>query len=86
MRVEVRLFATLAPFLPPGSRDGAGTVDLEPGATVLRLVERLAIPSEMSRIVLVNGREAEDDERLEAGDIVDMFPPLAGGSALRARW
>ena len=86
MQVEVRLFATLAPFLPPGSRDGVGMIDLEPGATVLRLVERLAIPAEMSRIVLVNGRDVQDDERLEPGDVVDVFPPLAGGSARGARW
>ena len=86
MQVEVRLFATLARFLPPGSRDGAGMVELEPGATVLALVERLAIPAEMSRIVLVNGRDVEDDERLAPGDVVDVFPPLAGGGTLRVRW
>lgn len=54
-------------------------VDLEPSATVRGLMERLSIPAEMSRIVLVNGREAEDDAQLEAGDVVDVFPPLAGG-------
>jgi molybdopterin converting factor small subunit len=86
VQVEVRLFAMLARFLPPGSRDGAGVVDLEPGATVHRLIERLAIPPEMSRIVLVNGRDVEDDERLEPGDVVDVFPPLAGGSPFFARW
>lgn len=82
MQVEVRLFATLARFLPPGSRDGAGVVDLDPGATVRRLMERLGIPAEMSRIVLVNGQDVEDDERLQPGDVVDVFPPLAGGGPL----
>jgi molybdopterin converting factor small subunit len=61
-------------------------VELEPGATVLRLIERLAIPAEMARVVLVNGRDVDDDTRLESGDVVDVFPPLAGGSGLGARW
>jgi sulfur-carrier protein len=81
VQVEVRLFATLARFLPPGSRDGAGVVELEPDATVGRLIERLRIPAEMSRMVLVNGHDVEDDERLSPGDVVDVFPPLAGGSS-----
>jgi molybdopterin converting factor small subunit len=40
----------------------------------------------MSRIVLVNGRDVEDDQQLESGDVVDVFPPLAGGGSSRARW
>jgi molybdopterin converting factor small subunit len=86
VQVEIRLFATLASFLPPGSRDGVGVVELEPGATVQRLIERLAIPAEISRIVLVNGQDVEDDARLQHGDVVDVFPPLAGGGAPSARW
>ena len=84
MRVEVRLHATLAAFLPPGSREGAAAVELAEGVTVARLIEGLAIPVDLARVVLVAGHDVPDDHALHADDVVDIFPPLAGGS--QARW
>jgi molybdopterin converting factor small subunit len=80
VRVEVQLHATLAAFLPPGSRDGIAILDLADEATVRDVIDRLAIPDALSRVVLVNGRDVEEDARLRTGDVVDVFPPLAGGS------
>lgn len=82
MRVEVQLHATLAAFLPLGSRDGVGVVELDENATVAQLVERLALPADLARIVLVNGHDVSDDAALHTGDVVDVFPPLAGGASL----
>ena len=53
------------------------------GALVGDLVRVLGIPSELSRIVLVNGHDVEDDASLRSGDVVDIFPPLAGGAEAR---
>lgn len=78
MKVEVRLFATLALLLPP-SRHGEVIVDVPVGTTVADLVSRLAIPERLQHVALVNGDDAGDDRRLEEGDVVDLFPPLAGG-------
>ncbi len=83
MRVDVQLHATLASFLPPGSRDGIATLELAADATVAQLIEHLGIPGNLSRIVLVNGHDVEDHARLRAGDVVDVFPPLAGGAEAR---
>ena len=80
MQVDVQLHATLVPFLPPGSRDGVARIDLPDTATIAELIRRLAIPPELSRVVLVNGHDVEDDAPLHAGDVVDVFPPLAGGA------
>jgi hypothetical protein len=30
-------------------------------------------------VLLVNGREAAPDGRLAQGDVLDIYPPLAGG-------
>lgn len=79
MKVEVRLFATLAPYLPPGSRDGAATVDVPDGVTPRDLVERLGIPADVERVLLVNGADAPSDRPLQDRDVVTLFPPLAGG-------
>jgi molybdopterin converting factor small subunit len=80
VRVEVQLHATLASFLPPGSRDGVAIVEVVEPATVGTIIARLAIPPELSRVVLVNGHDVEDDTVLRPGDVVDVFPPLAGGA------
>jgi sulfur carrier protein ThiS len=80
VRVEVQLFATLAAFLPPLSREGAATLDVPPGSTVHDLLQRLGIPTDLERVALVNGGEAAPERALSAGDVVTVFPPLAGGS------
>ena len=80
MRIEVQLHATLTVFLPPASRDGIVLLEVDEGATVADVIRRLAIPMDLSRIVLVNGHDVEDDAPLPAGAIVDIFPPLAGGA------
>ena len=41
----------------------------------------LGIPGDLARVVLVNGRDVEPRDRLGPGDIVTIFPPLAGGRA-----
>lgn len=80
MRVEVRLFANLAAFLPPHSRDGVAELEIPEGSTVTDVTRRLGIPPDLARVVLVNGRDAEADARLASRDVVTIFPPLAGGS------
>ena len=81
MRIAVQLHATLTTFLPSTGRDGSATLDLDEGTAVADLVRRLGIPPELSRIVLVNGHDVEDGAALRDGDVVDIFPPLAGGAA-----
>ena len=80
MRVEVRLFATLARFLPPEAASGSAAVDVPEGSTIKALVARLGIPADMPAIALVNGDEAVLGHPLAADDVVDLFPPLMGGS------
>ena len=79
MKVEVRLFATFAAFLPPHSVAGAAAIEVGEGTTVAGLAEHLGIPAAVSRITLVNGEDADPDRRLASGDVVAVFPPLAGG-------
>ena len=80
MIVEVRLFATLASYLPP-DRQGAGAavVDVPSGATVNDVAGQLGIPETIARVALVNGQETGLERRLAAGDVVTLFPPLMGG-------
>jgi molybdopterin converting factor small subunit len=79
VRVEVQLFATLAAFLPAGGRNGAAMLDVPDRSTVGDLIHRLALPDDLERVMLVNGGNATPDQALRSGDIVAVFPPLAGG-------
>lgn len=80
MKVEVRLFATLASFLPAHGRAGAAELELPEGSTVTEVTRSLGIPPDLARVVLVNGRDIGPEARLAAHDVVTIFPPLAGGA------
>jgi molybdopterin converting factor small subunit len=80
VRVEVRLFATLAAFLPPDGRDGAAELEVPEGSKVSEVTHRLGIPPDLARVVLVNGRDVGAEAPLSARDVVTIFPPLAGGA------
>ena len=80
MKVEVRLFATLQPYLPAGT-DGDGiSLELPDGSTVRDVVQSLEIPDELACLTVVNGRDADPEQILAPGDELALFPPLAGGA------
>ncbi|MDR7464865.1 MAG: MoaD/ThiS family protein, partial [Armatimonadota bacterium] len=76
--VSVRLFATLRQYHPQAAA-GAISVQLDEGATVGDLVQRLGIPRQAVRVTFVNGLVVDDTARLQDGDDVGIFPPIAGG-------
>ena len=80
MRVEVRLFATFGRYLPTDHRTGRTFLEIIEGSTVADVAAALGIPTDLSRIVLVNDHDADENRRLGPGDVVTIFPPLAGGS------
>jgi sulfur-carrier protein len=80
VKVEVHLTATLRTYLPPGIRGDHVSLDVPDGTTVDQVVHSLRIPSELERLTVVNGRDAVPDQVLSEGDVLSLFPPLAGGA------
>ena len=77
MVVSVKLMAVLRGKLPPG---GKASVELEPGATVASLLDKLGIGAAHVHLVMVNGEMEPDRQRLlKDGDELTVFPPVAGG-------
>ncbi len=66
-------------YLPVGTAGDNIVLDLPEGATVDQVVHSLRIPSELERLTVVNGRDAAPDQPLSEGDVLSLFPPLAGG-------
>ena len=54
-------------------------LDLPPGTTVGQVVHSLRIPADLERLTVVNGRDAAPEQPLVEGDVLSLFPPLAGG-------
>jgi molybdopterin converting factor small subunit len=79
VRVEVHLTATLGRYLPTGTLGDSVVLDVPTGATVGQVVDSLRIPSDVERLTVVNGRDAAPDQPLSEGDVLSLFPPLAGG-------
>jgi molybdopterin converting factor small subunit len=84
MRIQVRLFANLRSRFPSDAR-GRGEIEIEDGASLADLIERLEIPDPLAQMVLVDGLQqprsrGERAKRiLEHDQTVSIFPPVAGG-------
>lgn len=80
MKVEVKLFATLAMYLPSGEQGGSAIIEVPDGSNVSQVIHRLGIPDEIPRVILINGLDGDSEQSLCDGDTLSVFPPLAGGA------
>jgi len=80
VKVEVHLFATLATHLPPDAAGDGVILDLPRGSTVTDVIQVLKIPADVDCLRVVNGRDAAWEDHLADGDVLVLFPPLAGGA------
>ena len=79
MKVEVHLFATLAAYLPTGAAGDGVTLEVPDATTVGEVVRVLGIPEDLDSLRIVNGHDAPSEHCLVDGDVLSLFPPLAGG-------
>lgn len=84
MKATLKLFATLAAFLPAEARREHRTeVDLAEGASALDLIERFRVPPAQCAMVLLNGvfvaRADLAATVLREGDVLAIWPPVGGG-------
>ena len=79
MEIEVKLFATLRDYIPKGSDAFSCKVKVNPTNTVRDILKKLKIPDEIPKIILVNGVHTNLEGVLKRGDVLSVFPPVAGG-------
>lgn len=73
--ITAKFFANLRKYGPPKE-----LMDVPEGSTIKTILNKYQIPKKMNLIILVNGRPNYDrDQVLKNGDVVAVFPPLAGG-------
>ena len=79
MRVRIKLLSTYRKHLPAGVRGSAYSLDVPTGTRIEELLAQAPVPADESRVVLINGRTPLAGQVLEEGDIVAIFPAMAGG-------
>jgi len=80
MRVEVRLFATLADYVDRARAAEAFEVEIPDDSSVSDLIAALGLPSDEIHLAVVDGRPVNDRAApLAAGGRVALFPPVGGG-------
>jgi sulfur carrier protein ThiS len=62
-----------------GRTYGGVPVTIEPGITIVDLLERLGVPAGEVWLVAKNGETVRRETTLQPGDSVELFAPVAGG-------
>lgn len=79
MKVDVALFAHLAPYQPDGQGGRhARTFELAEGTRIADVIDMLELPDE-PRVIFINNRHAPEEHVLAEGERLAIFPPVAGG-------
>jgi molybdopterin converting factor small subunit len=80
MQITVRLLASYRRYLPRG-QDATGGFphEIAPGTRVGDVLADLPIPPDDVYTFFVNGRHADREQTLQAGDVLAIFPTAGGG-------
>lgn len=80
MKIQVKLYASLAKYMPQAAlQKKQDYIEVGEGTTIKSLLENLKVPLETVKLIFVNGVHTKDDEVLKEGDRLGVFPPVAGG-------
>lgn len=74
MKITLKLFATLSRFGPEIQE-----IIVPEGTSVAAVIKRTNIPENIPLLRILNGKHVPEDHVLREGDILALFPPIAGG-------
>ncbi|RLK50262.1 molybdopterin converting factor small subunit [Alkalispirillum mobile] len=84
MKIQVKLYASLSDRMPDGVPPHEGALlDLPGDTSPHALIDQLDVPRELAHLILLNGVYVNPEDRdkpvLRDGDVVAVWPPIAGG-------
>jgi molybdopterin converting factor small subunit len=79
VKVGVRLLGLLRRYRPAGFKGDVVELDLADGATLRDAAQALSVPLDLIHAVFVNDKQVSLERVLAPGDVVRLFPPVAGG-------
>jgi len=83
MRITVKLYASLAEYLPPQAASNAFAFEADAPLNPHAVLDACRVPRARAHLLLVNGSYVAPTERdthpLADGDVLAAWPPVAGG-------
>jgi sulfur carrier protein ThiS len=84
MQITFKLYASLTDYLPADKRSSnLMSLDIAPEATIADIIAPFNLPMKLVHLVLINGVYVPPEERatktLVEGDVLAIWPPIAGG-------
>lgn len=79
IRVQIEVFCNFKMEVPEKFQRGKNIAIFDEEVTIRKMLERLNIPRNVGKIVLVNGKYCRSDYLLKDGDFVKILPLLPGG-------
>jgi len=84
MHITFKLFASLTDYLPAQARrSNQVALEVSPQASISQIIEPFGLPPNMVHLVLVNGKYIRPEDRMSTtlvdGDVLAIWPPIAGG-------
>jgi sulfur carrier protein ThiS len=83
MQIKLKLFATLTDYLPSSAVKNELPLTIDERTTIEHLIAQFNLPRSLVHLVLVNGFYIPPQERalrtFREGDVLAIWPPIAGG-------
>ena len=83
MKLKVKLYASLKPYLPAGTPKNEADIEIAEGASVQSVLDGFNMPAGLYKLVLVNGIFITPEARASCifveNDVFAVWPPVAGG-------
>lgn len=83
MKITLKMYASLAQFLPPEAERNIVDIDIDDDASVHDVIDRFRVPRQSAHLVLINGVYIDpvrrDEPIFTEGDALAIWPPVAGG-------
>ena len=80
MDIEVRLFSLLSKYLPDDATGRSVRLTVPDGATVSQVMEQMGVPMGLTKLIFIDSVHSKPDTVLHDGNVLSVFPPIAGGS------
>jgi sulfur carrier protein ThiS len=78
VKVYIKLLNVYSKYLPPGALGSTYGLDVPTDTQIEELLAQVLVPTE-DQVVLINGQTPLDGQVLRDGDMVTIFPAMAGG-------
>lgn len=83
IRINLKLYASLSEYLPAGTENNTIVAEIPADASPYEVIDRFRVPRDQAHLILLNGvyvsPEDRDKTTFKEGDILAIWPPVAGG-------